>query len=257
MKKIFAIAASICIALLSSCTLTEKSYTEVSTDNYVTNAGEAETVLQGCYRNLCEEGTYSYHLSLLFTISSDIAQCEGSGNTSFRTIPTNSHTASMTEIGTTWRALYNAIYNANNFIETVESRKASWSEGDEELADIYVAEARTLRALYYFELVRWYGNVVLMKSTADSRKSASEFVQAAPEDVYAFIEADLLAAIEVLPWAIDDSVRPNTAFRISKGSALGLLTKVYCTWAGYPVHDTSKWEDAAAMGYRLVSSGKH
>lgn len=257
MKKIFAIAVSTCIALLTSCTLTEKSYTEVSTNTYVTKASEAETVLRGCYRDMCEEGMYSYHLSLLFTISSDIAQCEGSGNTSFRTIPTNSHTASMTEIGTTWTALYNAIYNANSLIETLTHRKASWSETDEALADIYVAEARTLRALYYFELVRWYGNVVLMKTTEDSRKSASEFVQSDPREVYAFIEEDLKAAIDVLPWAVDDNVRQNSAFRISKGSAMGLLTKVYCTWAGYPVRDESKWAEAAEVGYQLVSSGKH
>ncbi len=257
MKKISVIAASVCIAILSSCSLQEISYTEVSTDTYVTNADEAEIVLQGCYRDMCEEGMYSYHLSLLFTISSDIAQCEGSATTSFRVIPTNSHNASTTEIATTWSSLYNAIYNVNNFIETVQERKGSWSVDDEQEADIFIAEARTLRALYYFELVRWYGNVVLMKTTDDSAKSASEYVQADPAEVYAFIEEDLLAAAEVLPWAIDDTVRSSTSFRVSKGSALGLLTKVYCTWAGYPVNDTSKWADAAATGYKVVSSGKH
>ena len=35
------------------------------------------------------------------------------------------------------------------------------------------------------------------------------------------------------------------------------MTKVYATWAGYPVHDTSKWENAAKTAKILVESGKH
>lgn len=245
--------------LFASCedVLKEESFTEVGKDNYVENAEEAETVLLGVYRHLSTEGIYSFHLSLLFTISSDIAQCEGSGNTSFRVIPTNSHNPSTTEMATTWSELYSAIYDANDFIETVSARMGSWSEVDQQLAQLYLAEARSLRALYYFELVRWFGNVVLTTSTADSQKLAPEYVQADPEDVYAFIEADLKAAAEVLPWAGDDTLRADTSFRFSKGAVLGLLAKVYCTWAGYPVQNTEKWAEAAKVAQRVVESGKH
>ena len=82
-------------------------------------------------------------------------------------------------------------------------------------------------------------------------------MQADPADVYAFIEEDLKYAAEVLPWAVDDSKRSSTAYRFSKGAALGLLAKVYCTWAGYPVRDESKWEEAAKAARRVVESGKH
>lgn len=237
--------------------LKEESYTEVGKDTYVQNAAEAENVLLGVYRHLSNEGFYSYHLSLLFTISSDIAQCEGNGNTSFRTIPTNSHTASTTEIGTTWAELYSTIYDANDFIETLSARINGWEYADRMLGEIYLAEARALRALCYFELVRWYGNVVLMTSTQDARKSATEYVQSKPEEVYASIEEDLKYAAEVLPWAVDDTLRSDNSYRFSKGAALGLLTKVYCTWAGYPVCDTTKWAEAVKTGKRVAESGKH
>ena len=245
--------------LLASCSdlLQEESYIETGKDNYVNNASEAETVLMGVYKNLANEYLYSYHLSLLFTISTDIAQCEGSANTSFREIPTNSHTASNAEIMRTWQKLYASIYAANDFIETVSTRKDSWGASNRELAEIYLGEARALRALFYFELVRWYGNIVLMKSTAESDLPATEYVQASPAEVYAFIEEDLKYASEVLPWAVDDTKRSSTAYRFSKGSALGLLAKVYCTWAGYPVRDESKWEEAAKAARRVVESGKH
>ena len=111
--------------------------------------------------------------------------------------------------------------------------------------------------MYYFELVRWFGNVALITNTAQSRQHPSTFTQADPADVYKFIETDLQYAIDNLPYSVDDNIRSDNSFRLSKGAALGLLTKVYATWAGYPVHDTSKWENAAKTAKILVESGKH
>ena len=258
MKKILLYCLPLCL-LFASCSdlLDEESYSETGKDNYLNNAKEAETVLQGVYKNLANEYTYSYHLSLLFTISTDIAQCEGSSTTSFREIPTNSHNASTSQISRTWQKLYSAIYDANDFIETVSGRMDNWGSSDRELATIYLGEARALRALFYFELVRWYGNVVLMTSTADSRRKDETFEQTAAKDVYAYIEEDLKYAAEVLPWAVDDTRRTTNAYRFSKGAALGLLAKVYCTWAGYPVRDESKWAEAEKAARRVVESGKH
>ena len=259
MKKylLYFVPAFCLIAASCSSMLEEESYTEIGRDNYVNNATEAETVLLGVYKNMVSDYTYSYHLSLLFTISTDIAQCEGSSNTNFREIPTNSHNPATDEIANTWAKLYSAIYDANSFIETVSERIDGWGDTNRELGTIYLGEARALRALFYFELVRWYGNIVLIKSTAESKLPATEYVQADPAEVYAFIEEDLKYAAEVLPWAVDDTLRSSTAYRFSKGSALGLLAKVYCTWAGYPLRDESKWAEAAAVARRVVESGKH
>ena len=182
----------IIIALsVQTCDLKEHSYTEAGKDNYPLTAAEAETVLMGIYQHMEKEGMYAYHLSLLFTISSDIAQCEGSATSSFRAIPTNTHTASLNEISVSWQELYSAIYDANDFIETVSQRMESWDEANRSLATVYLAEARALRALFYFELLRWWGNVPLVRTTSESRQAASLYRQATPEEVFAFIENDL------------------------------------------------------------------
>ena len=105
MKKILIYGLSALGVILSaSCSdlLEEESYVEVGKNNYVNNADEAETVLMGIYKDLTNEYMYSYHLSLLFTISSDIAQCEGNGTSAFREIPTNSHNTSTSQILQTW-----------------------------------------------------------------------------------------------------------------------------------------------------------
>lgn len=242
---------------VQTCDLKEHSYTEAGKDNYLNNATEAETVLMGIYQHMEKEGMYGYHLSLLFTISSDIAQCEGSATSAFRVIPTNTHTASLNEISVSWQELYSGIYDANDFIETVSQRMENWDDANRALATVYLAEARSLRALYYFELLRWWGNVPLVRTTAESRQDASQYRQAAPEAVFAFIENDLKWAADHLPWASDDTLRSHGEYRFSKGAVLGLLSKVYCTWAGSPVKDTSKWADAADAARRVIISGKH
>lgn len=257
MKKIIYLLSAAAL-LFSSCDLKEESKIEVEIGKYVKNAEQAEQVLLGVYEPMTSEYLYGYHLSMLFPLGTDLAQVDGNGNISYpREIPTNTHNPSTKEIARTWNALYNAIYNANSFIETVESRMEGWSAGDRQKATYYIAEARALRGLYYFELVRLFGNIALVTETAESKKPKDYFEPAAPETVYAFIEEDLKYAAEILPWATEDHVRESNAFRISRGAALGLLTKVYCTWAGQPVGDESKWAEAVKTARTLVESGRH
>lgn len=255
MKK-YLIILSAAALLFSSCSLDEESKVEVPMD-FVDNAEKAELVLLGVYQSMTSQYLYGYHLSLLFTLGTDLAQVEGKVTSSPREIPTNFHNASTKEIAQTWNALYNAIYNANSCIETIRNSMTEWSSGDKQLAEHYIAEARALRALYYFELVRWFGHVALVTDTAESYMPNDYFVQAAPERVYEFIEADLKYAASVLPWADDDHVRQDNSFRMSKGGVLGLLTKVYATWAGYPLRDETKWAEAAKTAKVVVESGHH
>jgi hypothetical protein bacD2_05395 len=246
-----------CAVAVSSCSLEETSYTEIGKESYMNNASEAENVLLGVYRNMIQDGIYGFHLSLYFTIPNDLAKVTGNSTDGLRLIPSNAYTSSQTEIATTWANLYGAIYDANDFIEGLGAKIDGYDESNYKQAVVYMAEARCLRALYYFELVRWFGHIALITTTAQSYQHPSTFTQAEPADVYKFIEEDLKYAIENLPYAVDDNIRSNNSFRLSKGAALGLLTKVYATWAGYPVHDTSKWEEAAKTAKILVESGKH
>lgn len=260
MKKIlYYILLTTIFVLPVSCSdiLDEESKTEVDKNTYLKNASEAENVLLGVYRNMVTDDMYGYYLSILFNLGTDMEQVEGSTNENFRVIPTNSFTPSQAEVQAAWATLYNSIYNANDFLETIAQRINTYSDTDKQLGLIYVAEARGLRALYYFELVRRYGNIVLMTNTKMSTQHPSTYLQADPVDVYKYIEQDLLFAIEHLPYAVDDPYRKSNDFRLSKGSVLGLLAKVYATWAGYPIQDKLKWESAANTARVLIESGKH
>ncbi len=242
---------------MMSCSLDEKNFTEKNQAVYMNNTSEANTVLMGVYRDMVVDGMYGFHLSLFFTLPSDVADVEGSGLGNWRAVANNSYTSADGQVLQTWSALYKAVYNANDFIERLAAKSADYPESQKNLAAVYMAEARALRALYYFELVRWFGNVPLITSTDQARQPNDSFTQADPVDVYKFIESDLLYAIENLPYANEDTYRSANAYRISKGGALGLLAKVYATWAGYPLNDASKWEEAAKTAKTLIQSGNH
>lgn len=258
MKKInIIITTLIACMMLPSCSLDEKVYTSVEMATYMNDAKEAESVLLGVYREMNRDGIYGLNLSMLFQMPTDESKVEGNTVVGARQQASNAYTTTDSYVENTWATLYTGIYCANSFLEGIELHKADYSEADQAKAEIYIAEAKVLRALYYFELVRWYGNIPLMKTTAQSALHPSEFKQNNPVDIYEFIEKDLKDAIEVLPYASEDTVRGGNEFRISKGGALGLLTKVYATWAGYPVNDKSKWALAKSTAETLVTSGKH
>lgn len=255
------------VLAFSSCSLDEKSYMEMEQNSFIRDAKEAETVLLGVYRTMVEDPVYAYHLSMLFALPSDIAKGEGSTTNAFRSITANNYTNAQSEVDETWEALYSGIYRANDFMERLAYRYDSFSESDRRKAIVYMGEARTLRALFYFELVRWYGNVVLMESTKDVEKHPENFKESTRNEIYGFIEKDLKYAIDALPYANLDVVRSSNDFRMSKGAALGLLAKVYATWAGYYtdndgsiVRDNDyldKWRKSADVSRELIYSGQH
>lgn len=257
MKRIIKFMAAGCLALSSiSCSLDENVYTQVD-ETYITDAAMAESLLWGIYKGISVDGIYRHNLSMIFALPTDEAKIEGSSLVGVRAEGSNAYGTSSIYVQNTWSALYAAIYNANYFLEMMERKAPSFPEEDQSLCEIYVAEARALRGLLYFELVRWFGNVPLVTSTEQSNWDPSKFTQENPVTVYEFIEKDLIYAVNHLPYAADDNIRKDNSFRISKGGALGLLTKVYATWAGYPVRDISKWESAVNTAEELILSRRH
>lgn len=255
MKKFCLLIFFVAFAGICSCSLEETAYQPDET--YIVDAKMSERLLQDVYRQLGTDGIYRYNLPFLFNLATDEAKAEGSSTTGQRLEGSNAFGTTSTYVQQTWQALYSAVYGANHFLEVMERNMPGFSEKDQEKCALYVAEARALRGLLYFELVRWFGNVPLVLTTADADKPADTFVQADPADVYEQIEDDLSYAAQVLPYADEDQVRGTNAFRISKGGALGLLAKVYATWAGYPLRDETKWEDVVRVAGELITSGKH
>src|SRR5690606_24217217 len=121
-----------------------------------------------------------------------------------------------------WDKNFRGVSRTNTILEKLEGD----IEGlDESLKRRYIAEAKFLRAHYYFDLVRLFRNVPLFRDQLVSEEIYN-VTQAAPEEVYALIEQDLSEAIAEpnLP----DRVRAATeGGRVTRAAAHALLGKVY------------------------------
>lgn len=137
-----------------------------------------------------------------------------------------------------WSKYYNSIYKANLFFQktdrlTYDNFEPTKAELFRDRLAYYQNEVRFLRALYYYELVRRFGGVVLLgEAVAESYdelnddefdKGRSSFVECAN---YIIAECDALIEAEALPLldAGADQGRPNgTAVKALKCKTLLLL----------------------------------
>ncbi|MEQ1553906.1 MAG: RagB/SusD family nutrient uptake outer membrane protein [Ferruginibacter sp.] len=115
-----------------------------------------------------------------------------------------------------WNDHYQGIFRANILLEKLPGIAMNAA-----LKSRYEGEAKALRGLYYFNLVRMYKNIPLIL-TQLTPLSMREQVQAAPSAIYAQIEADLMTAKTLLPVVLPAS----ESGRLSKGAVQALLGKV-------------------------------
>ncbi|MEZ4983687.1 MAG: RagB/SusD family nutrient uptake outer membrane protein [Saprospiraceae bacterium] len=118
-----------------------------------------------------------------------------------------------------WNGYYTGIFRANLAIANIPD-----IEMDEALRNRLVGENRFLRAYFYFNLVRWFGDVPLI-----TEPFPEEFIipRSPTSEVYAQIIADLEAAAAVLPKR--SAYGAADVGRATSGAALGMLAKVYLT----------------------------
>lgn len=116
-----------------------------------------------------------------------------------------------------WTETYNGIFRANAVLANIET-PIDYAVGQKEQL---TGEARFMRALFYFDLVRMFGGVpkVTTLLSVDEGKATP---RASEEEIYSLIIEDLKSAVDLLP--AKDKIASG---RASKSAAIGLLGKVY------------------------------
>jgi hypothetical protein len=120
-----------------------------------------------------------------------------------------------------WKDYYQGIAKANLLLDRIPNANM-----DNQKRKRFIAEAKVLRSLYYFELLRMFKNIPLILKPILANDDFYNIPQAKPEDVYTQIESDILAAINDLPVSIPSSNKSETG-RITQGSARAILGKIY------------------------------
>lgn len=129
-----------------------------------------------------------------------------------------------------WQNCYVGIKRANLVIENID--KPAWKSNQMALKSRYLAEARFLRAYFYYRLVQLFENVPLV-TTVVAPEDAEKIPQAKPDEVYEFIANDLKFAIDNLPATPFSAMRATDYGRVTKWAAEAMLARVWLFYTGY------------------------
>lgn len=131
-------------------------------------------------------------------------------------------------------------------INTVLARLPQ-SNAAEDLKARSEGELKFLRAYYYFHLVQYFGEVVIVTEPLLSPADAYSYKRQPVESVYQLILADLDKAVALLPASYEQINKG----RVTKGAALSLLGKVYLTRKEYG-KAVSTLNQVLPLGYSLL-----
>lgn len=240
--------------MFQSCSdfLNREPYSTIKLDKFYQDENQANLALTGIYSIIGSDYTYGYYLSSRFTCGTDAMVF--SRNYSTWNVALNTANNSTKEIEDTYRTLYEGVNLANTFIDKVNASTTI----DDAAKLRLTAQARFLRAFFYFDLVRWFGDVpmrtkpVLSGSTEDTSIKKSKVL-----DIYKdLIIPDLEFAGEHTYSKGDTDYEVG---RITKSAAWGILQRVYLTIAGVK-NDTERGNypdfDKTACYGKVLEFGK-
>ena len=220
--------ALLALGLLGGCT---KDYLDlqptdtVTTANFYKTQTDALQATTAAYSQLYQSGMFNYSLWGIGDVMSDNSFLGGGGaadGIEFQQLDNFSIPATNPLTTNHWQRAYLGIGACNQVLLHVPDIAM-----DAALKTRSLGEAEFLRALYYFYLVRGFGDVPLVLTPATSAADAATVTRTPAADVYAQIIKDLTDAITKLP--ADYKTSPDDLGRATKWSATGLLAKVYLT----------------------------
>ena len=160
-----------------------------------------------------------------------------------------------------WNIDFNGIFKANTVIDQIT--KNGDYVGSPALATRLTAEARFLRAFYYFDMVRYYGKLPIIDHPV-SASEATAIGRSSVTDVYALIIGDLQFAITNLPTNYSGTFPAYTTAdvgRATKYAAEAVLAQVYMARSGPtygiegPGLGLNEWSLALPLLQDIITNG--
>ncbi|MBS2210868.1 RagB/SusD family nutrient uptake outer membrane protein [Carboxylicivirga mesophila] len=250
MKKLNILTIAIAlITLLGSCSqdLLDTPAPNISDASFFTSDEAAYDVLVGVYDPLSRYNYSQIHEWMIGDVVSDDAEKGGEGHGDWAECQDLKNFRANTEnsiLLARWREPYVGINRANKLIEGIDGNENISMEVQKR----YIAEAKFLRAWYYFHLVKVFGGVPIVTSVLQP----SEFTlpRNTEAEVYAQIEKDLKEAAPELPFKTEfkDPVTliDLEAGRATRGAAEAMLIKMYIF--------QEKWSEAATLAQSFIDN---
>lgn len=232
-------------SLISSCSkyLTETPQAAFSQQAAFGNVSLATDVVMGVYAKLTGDSGYGIRVSMYYPYDND--EMLGAPNSTAaldgdrRDISRYGATASNAQIESPFEGLYTGIERANICIKYIPlmPQYTSGTTADQAALKRLLGEVLTLRAQFYFELIRNWGD--LPAQFVPSADMPTLVIPKTDRDViYDHLLNDLLTAEPLLPWRTDAGVTRDE--RITKGVAKGLRARLALFRGGYALRNDSK-----------------
>lgn len=188
------------------------------------SAADALLATNSVYGSMHDWNVYSGGYPIADILSDDAEKGSNPGDqTHINLFKTYQFTPSIEELPRWYAALYKGIKYAN-----VVTEKVALIDMDVALRSRYIAEAKFHRALFYFQLVRAFGDVPKVINLEAEFKTP----RSPKQEIYnEIIIPDLEYSIVNLP--TKNGYGSNDVGRASKGAAQALLAKVYLYLADY------------------------
>ncbi|RZL15712.1 MAG: RagB/SusD family nutrient uptake outer membrane protein [Hymenobacter sp.] len=221
------------LALLASCSFLDKApLTTLTPNNFFQSATDAEASLTAAYDALQLTGAYGQDLNVMGEMPSDnCTSTNGDVNAMDKII----WTTTTSQVNNVYRDAFIGVNRANIVLKYVPTVTMDTVRRRQILG-----EARFIRALSYFNLVRAYGGVPLRTAPVESGAPADvNLARATSEAVYAQVVADLTSAAQQLP--------ASNTNRAARNAAFALLARVQLT--------QRNWAAAQAAAQQVIGSG--
>lgn len=248
MKKSILLIAGAGLMLMASCKrqLEEKPFSFLTPENYYKNAGDAQTAINGVLSAMQAQAHYQRTAWIISELPADNLV----GNTTLERAELNTFkwTPANAEILNWWRSSYLMISRANDVIKYVPGITMDVANRNH-----IIGNARFLRALGYFDLVRSFGDVPLILSPIElfkdsmmfpARTSAAEVYKTIIDDLK-FAEANCLA---------ENKIPSANKGMVSSGAASTLLAKVYLQRASTAFADAQDNQNALTALNKVINS---
>ena len=242
MKKLLYILPLFFLATACNSVLDRAPQESYTLDNYFLDAEQATQSVNAIYSQLRDWETHVFSFIGMTDIVSDDSNKGSTPNDAFflQEVDDFTHTATNVAPASVWKGYYVGIFRANLAIDRIPTVP----EMDENLRMRLIGEAKFLRAHFYFNLVRWFGDLPLITEPFPSEFS----IERSPKSlVYEQIIADLNDASDVLPTRTGYA---NTDVgRATSGAAKAMLAKVYLT--------LENWPEAERLALEVINSGQY
>ena len=204
------------ILLNTRCSfLDEEPIDRLVVNNFYTSEKDAQTAVDATYQQL--NSIYSRCMYMLCDLTCDgMKNGLGMPNSNLQDLEFLRHTSQNTFIKDMWSNNYAGIMKANAAINNIPSIMMDQSKQQR-----LIGEAKFLRALYYFNLIRFFGDVPLVTQLETIEDAMGPRI--AKEQIYDQIVSDLTDAENSLPYPSEYGT--TDIGRATKGAAKILLGK--------------------------------